>query len=48
MTPGTVRHPERLGGKEREAYLATHPTWASRTPILVFPRVAPASLKGDS
>lgn len=39
-------HPERLGEREREAYLATHPTWASRTPILVFPREIPSGPEG--
>lgn len=37
---GTV-HSERLGENERAAYLAPHPTWASRTGALVFPREIP-------
>lgn len=39
---GGVVHPERLGSIERTAYLAPHPTWSSRTGILVFPREIPA------
>jgi len=42
---GTV-HSDRLGPNERAAYLAPHPTWASRTPILVFPREIPADSTG--
>ncbi|MGF1466424.1 MAG: alpha/beta fold hydrolase [Sandaracinaceae bacterium] len=41
-----VTHPERLGASERAAYLAPHPTWSSRTPILVFPREIPAGPEG--
>lgn len=39
-------HPERLGRAERAAYLAPHPTWSSRTAILVFPREIPAGPEG--
>ncbi|MEL7059715.1 MAG: alpha/beta fold hydrolase [Acidobacteriota bacterium] len=39
---GGVVHPERLGAQERAAYLAPHPTWSSRTPMLVFPREIPS------
>ena len=42
---GTV-HSERLGDDERAAYLAPHPTWASRTAALVFPREIPAGPTG--
>ncbi|MEM6782437.1 MAG: alpha/beta fold hydrolase [Bacteroidota bacterium] len=42
---GTV-HTERLGPNERAAYLAPHPTWASRTSVLVFPREIPADDTG--
>lgn len=41
-----VVHPERLGPHEREAYLAPHPNWSSRTSILVFPREIPATSTG--
>jgi pimeloyl-ACP methyl ester carboxylesterase len=41
-----VVHPERLGPMERAAYLAPHPTWSSRTAILVFPREIPAGPEG--
>jgi len=34
-------HPERLGPNARNAYLAPHPSWSSRTPVLVFPREIP-------
>ncbi|NUM53844.1 MAG: alpha/beta fold hydrolase [Candidatus Hydrogenedentes bacterium] len=44
---GGVVHPERLGPNERAAYLAPHPTWSSRTGILVFPRQIPAGPEGD-
>ncbi len=38
--------PKRLGVREKEAYLAPHPTWSSRTAILVFPREIPAGPSG--
>ena len=41
-----VVHPERLGENERNAYLAPHPSWSSRTPILVFPREIPSGPSG--
>jgi haloalkane dehalogenase len=41
-----VTHPERLGPRERAAYLAPHPRWADRTAILVFPREIPAGPAG--
>ena len=43
---GGVVHPERLGPNERAAYLAPHPSWSSRTGILVFPREIPARPAG--
>ncbi len=39
-------HPDRLGKHERAAYLAPHPSWSSRTPILVFPREIPSGPEG--
>lgn len=36
-----VMHPERLTPQVKEAYLAPHPTWSSRTGVLVFPREIP-------
>ena len=41
-----VVHPERLGPNERAAYLAPHPTWASRTAVLTFPREIPSGPEG--
>jgi haloalkane dehalogenase len=41
-----IVHRERLGPDERAAYLAPHPTWSSRTAILVFPREIPAGPEG--
>jgi len=41
-----VVHPDRLGTSERAAYLAPHPTWSSRTPVLVFPREIPSGPTG--
>ena len=41
-----VVYPERLGPNERAAYLAPHPSWSSRTPILVFPREIPSGPEG--
>lgn len=41
-----VVHRERLTGEVRRAYLAPHPTWSSRTPILVFPRQIPSGPAG--
>jgi haloalkane dehalogenase len=41
-----VIHSERLTPEVRRAYLAPHPTWASRTGVLVFPREIPASGTG--
>jgi haloalkane dehalogenase len=37
-----VVHRERFTPEVRAAYLAPHPTWASRTSILVFPREIPS------
>ena len=34
-------HPERLTENERAAYLAPHPSWASRTSVLAYPRLIP-------
>ena len=36
-----VVHRERLTPEVKRAYLAPHPTWASRTGVLVFPREIP-------
>ncbi|MBI5495336.1 MAG: alpha/beta fold hydrolase [Deltaproteobacteria bacterium] len=36
-----VVHPDRLTAPVRAAYLAPHPTWASRTAVLAFPRSIP-------
>ena len=41
-----VVHRERMTEQVREAYLAPHPTYASRTSILVFPREIPSGPKG--
>jgi pimeloyl-ACP methyl ester carboxylesterase len=41
-----VVHRERLTPDVRRAYLAPHPTWSSRTGVLVFPREIPASGTG--
>lgn len=41
-----VVYPKRLGVNEKAAYLAPHPTWASRTSILVLPREIPAGPEG--
>ena len=41
-----LTHPERLGANERAAYLAPHPTWSSRTSLLVFPREIPSGSEG--
>ena len=40
-------YPKRLGAAEKAAYLAPHPTWSSRTSILVFPREIPAGPEGE-
>jgi cis-3-alkyl-4-acyloxetan-2-one decarboxylase len=41
-----VVHRERLTRQVKEAYRAPHPTWSSRTPILVFPREIPSGPEG--
>ncbi len=41
-----LAQPKRLSAQDKAAYLAPHPTWASRTPILVFPREIPAGPTG--
>jgi pimeloyl-ACP methyl ester carboxylesterase len=41
-----VVHRDRLTPEVRRAYLAPHPSWSSRTGVLVFPREIPASGKG--
>ncbi len=46
MFRAALVHPERLGPDERQAYLAPHPSWSSRTSILVFPREIPAGPDG--
>ncbi|WP_158078238.1 alpha/beta fold hydrolase [Haemophilus paracuniculus] len=37
---GIIKH-ERMNDQIKQAYLALHPTWASRTPVLAFPRQIP-------
>jgi pimeloyl-ACP methyl ester carboxylesterase len=41
-----VVHRERLTAEVRRAYRAPHPSWSSRTPILVFPREIPSGPEG--
>jgi len=41
-----IVHRERLTPQVRRAYLAPHPNWSSRTPILVFPREIPSGPDG--
>lgn len=41
-----VIHRERLTPEVRAAYLAPHPSWASRTAVLVFPREIPSGPDG--
>jgi haloalkane dehalogenase len=41
-----VVHRERFTPEVKRAYRAPHPTWSSRTPILVFPREIPAGPEG--
>lgn len=41
-----VVHRERLTPSVKQAYLAPHPSWSSRTPILVFPREIPSGPEG--
>ncbi len=38
---------DRLTDTVKQAYLAPHPDWASRTPILVFPRQIPSGPEGS-
>lgn len=42
-----IKHKDRLTPEVKKAYLSPHPTWASRTPILVFPREIPEGPEGD-
>ena len=42
-----VVHRERLTPEVRHAYRAPHPSWSSRTPILVFPRQIPSGPQGE-
>lgn len=42
-----VVHPERLTSDVRAAYLKPHPSWKSRTGILVFPREIPSGPEGS-
>jgi pimeloyl-ACP methyl ester carboxylesterase len=37
----------RLTEAVKQAYLAPHPNWSSRTPVLVFPRQIPAGPEGE-
>lgn len=41
-----VTHRERLTDEVKRAYKAPHPSWSTRTPILVFPRQIPSGPKG--
>lgn len=41
-----IVHRERITPEMRAAYLAPHPTWSSRTGILVFPREIPSGPSG--
>ncbi len=41
-----IIHRERLTSEVRAAYLAPHPSWASRTAVLVFPREIPSGPEG--
>src|SRR5919202_1598338 len=41
-----VVHGDRLTPDVKRAYRAPHPSWSSRTPILVFPREIPAGPEG--
>ena len=41
-----LHDPARLTATDRAAYLAPHPTWASRAGILAFPRQIPAGPEG--
>ena len=41
-----VMHRERLTDDVKRAYRAPHPSWSSRTPILVFPRQIPSGPEG--
>jgi haloalkane dehalogenase len=41
-----IAHRERLTADVRRAYLAPHPSWSSRTGVLVFPREIPAGGAG--
>ncbi|MEL7089194.1 MAG: alpha/beta fold hydrolase [Planctomycetota bacterium] len=41
-----LTHPERLGPNEKAAYRAPHPTWSSRTSVLVFAREIPSGPDG--
>jgi pimeloyl-ACP methyl ester carboxylesterase len=43
---GGVVHRERLTPEVKRAYLAPHPSWSSRTPVLVFPREIPSGPEG--
>ena len=43
-----LAQPERLDASDRAAYLAPHPTWSSRTAILVFPREIPSGPEGPT
>src|SRR5947209_2028349 len=42
-----VVHRERLTAQIKHAYRAPHPSWSSRTPILVFPRQIPSGPQGE-
>jgi haloalkane dehalogenase len=41
-------HPERLGPNEKAAYLAPHPSWASRTGVLAYPRLIPWNARSST
>jgi len=42
-----VVHRDRLTPEVKRAYRAPHPSWSSRTPILVFPRQIPSGPEGE-
>jgi haloalkane dehalogenase len=41
-----IVHRERVTAEVKDAYRAPHPSWSSRTPILVFPREIPSGPEG--
>jgi len=43
-----VEHPEHLTPQIKQAYLAPHPTWSSRTGVLAFPRQIPTKMSSPT